>query len=528
MGRHGLYCDRFAGDLQGLRDRLPYLQELGVNMLHIMPILDCPPDNNDGGYAVRDFRKIDLRYGTIEDVEALADVLKAREMLLVLDVVVNHTSDEHEWAQRAQNGEQKYQDYYYVFDNREEPDAYEQTMPETFPVTAPGNFTWNEAMGKWVMTVFNNYQWDLNYRNPAVLIEMLDIILFWANKGADILRLDAVAFLWKKIGTTCQNERKAHLLLRLMKDCCQVTAPGSCSLPKPLWPLPRSPNISAKMQSTPKNAKSRITLRSWPCSGALWQPRTRLCLIWGSRICRPSWSGRPGSIMCAATMISGSGSTMKMSSRRDMIPCSIALLWWIISQANFPDRLAEACLLRQISRLETRESPGPWLHWSDWRIALETQNEEAIDDAIKTIHLLHNVILSFGGIPLLYYGDAIGTLNNFEYLDNPATQNDSRWVHRSYFDWNKAERRNESGTVEQRIFVGLKKLIALRKEVAAFADFDNREVVSVDNPNLLVFYRTDPENIRSKVLVISNFNVEAQQIPVDSTDAAWLLSHMKT
>ena len=161
-----------------------------------------------------------------EDVEALAATLKKRDMLLVLDVVVNHTSNEHEWAQRARQGEKKYQDYYYVFDDRDMPDIYEETMPEIFPATAPGNFTWDEAMGKWVMTVFNNYQWDLNYRNPAVLIEMIDIILFWANKGADILRLDAVAFLWKKIGSTCQNEREAHLLLQLMKDCCQVTAPG--------------------------------------------------------------------------------------------------------------------------------------------------------------------------------------------------------------------------------------------------------------------------------------------------------------
>ena len=141
-------------------------------------------------------------------------------------MVVNHTSNEHDWAQRARQGEKKFQDYYYVFDDRDMPDTFEETMPEVFPATAPGNFTWDEAMGKWVMTVFNNYQWDLNYRNPAVLIEMIDIILFWANKGADILRLDAVAFLWKKIGSTCQNEREAHLLLQLMKDCCQVTAPG--------------------------------------------------------------------------------------------------------------------------------------------------------------------------------------------------------------------------------------------------------------------------------------------------------------
>jgi amylosucrase len=204
-----LYCDRFADDLKGLRANLPYLQELGVNLLHVMPMLDCPPDNSDGGYAVRDFYRIDPRFGTTAEVSALATTLRLREMLLALDVVVNHTSDEHEWAQRARRGERKYQDYYFTFPDRETPDLYEETMPEIFPETAPGNFTWDAEMGKWVMTVFNHYQWDLNYHNPSVLIEMIDIILFWANQGADILRLDAVAFLWKKIGGLSERARGA-------------------------------------------------------------------------------------------------------------------------------------------------------------------------------------------------------------------------------------------------------------------------------------------------------------------------------
>ncbi|MCB1732354.1 MAG: amylosucrase, partial [Halieaceae bacterium] len=205
-----LYLDGFAGDLPGLGEHLPYLQELGVNMVHVMPILECPRGASDGGYAVNNFRDIDSRAGSLEDLRVLGSDLRRREMLLTLDVVVNHTSDEHEWAQRARRGEQPYQDYYYIFDNRDIPDLFEQSMPEVFPETAPGNFTFDETMNKWVMTVFNNYQWDLNYTNPAVFIEMLDIILFWANQGADILRLDAVAFLWKKIGTTSQNEREAH------------------------------------------------------------------------------------------------------------------------------------------------------------------------------------------------------------------------------------------------------------------------------------------------------------------------------
>ncbi len=221
-----LYLDGFAGDLNGLAAHLPYLQELGVNLVHILPILECPAGASDGGYAVSNFRNLKPGAGSLDDLRALAAKMRQRDMLLALDVVVNHTSDEHAWAQAARAGDRVHQDYYYIFDDREVPDMFEETMPEVFPETAPGNFTFDATMGKWVMTVFNTYQWDLNYGNPQVFIEMMDIILFWANQGADILRLDAVAFLWKKLGTTCQNEREAHLILQLFKDCCQVTAPG--------------------------------------------------------------------------------------------------------------------------------------------------------------------------------------------------------------------------------------------------------------------------------------------------------------
>ena len=213
-----LYSNGFAGNLDGVREHLGYFQELGVNLTHIMPIMRCPEGHSDGGYAVSNFREVDPRIGSMEDLTKLADEMRLRDVLLVLDVVVNHTSNEHEWAEKARAGDPVYQDYYYTFETRNVPDMFEQSMPEIFPENAPGNFTWDEEMGRWVMTVFNNFQWDLNYSNPAVFIEMLDIILFWANKGADILRLDAVAFLWKKIGSTCQNEREAHLILQLLKD----------------------------------------------------------------------------------------------------------------------------------------------------------------------------------------------------------------------------------------------------------------------------------------------------------------------
>lgn len=505
-----LYCDRFAGDLKGLRTKLPYLQDLGINMLHIMPILDCPPDRSDGGYAVRDFRRVDPRIGTSQDVELLAANLEKRDMLLVLDVVVNHTSDEHEWAKKARKGKKKYQDYYYVFDDREMPDIYEETMPEIFPATSPGNFTWDAEMGKWVMTVFNNYQWDLNYHNPGVLIEMIDIILFWANKGADILRLDAVAFLWKKIGSACQNEREAHLLLQLMKDCCQVTAPGVLFIAEAIV----SPGEIAKYFGEDAiNAKECEIAYNATFMALLWDAvATKNASLLNKgiknlpvKLERATWLNY---VRCHDDIGLGFDDNDARLSGYDPAQHRRFLIDYFTGQ--FPGSPSRGLPFGDNPKTGDARISGSLASLAGLEAALENQDEQAVDAAIKTILLLHSMILSFGGIPLLYYGDAIGMLNSLEYLAYPAERDDNRWMHRSRFDWNKAEKRHQVGTVEHRIFSALKKMIALRKETTAFADFDNRQLLEVDNPNILVFSRTDPQNSRNKVLVTANFNVAPQ------------------
>ncbi len=511
-----LYCDRFADDLKGLRANLPYLQELGINLLHVMPMLDCPPDRSDGGYAVRDFYKIDPRFGTTEDVEALAATLKRRDMLLVLDVVVNHTSNEHEWAQRARKGEKKYQDYYFVFDNREIPDIYEETMPEIFPAIAPGNFTWDEEMDKWVMTVFNNYQWDLNFRNPAVLIEMIDIILFWANRGADILRLDAVAFLWKKMGSVCQNEREAHLLLQLMKDCCQVTAPGVLFIAEAIV---APSEISKYFGEDAINAKECEIAYNATLMALLWDAvatKNAALLNQGiknlpAKLERATWLNYA---RCHDDIGLGFADSDIVLAGYDPAPHRRFILDYFTGR--FPGSPARGLPFGNNPKTGDARISGSLASLVGLEAALESGDEAAIDAAIKTIVLLHSVILSFGGIPLLYYGDAIGTLNSLEYLADPARAADNRWMHRSHFDWNKAKRRHQPGTVEQRIFSTLKKMIALRKETPAFADFDNRQLLAVDNPNLLVFSRSDSQLSRNRVLVTVNFSNEAQTLSVDA------------
>ena len=225
-----LYVDRFCGSLKNLPDKLSHFEKLGVNFLHLMPVFQSPAGESDGGYAVSDFRKVDERFGTLEELQTLQKEMQQKNIYLMIDIVMNHTSHHHEWANKAKAGDKKYQDYFYMYDDRYLPDQFDQTMPEIFPESSPGSFTYVKECRKWVMTVFHNYQWDLNYTNPAVFNAMLDTIFFYANLGIDILRIDAPAFIWKQLGTTCQNLPEAHSLLRLIKQCVQVAAPGMALL----------------------------------------------------------------------------------------------------------------------------------------------------------------------------------------------------------------------------------------------------------------------------------------------------------
>ena len=510
-----LYSDGFADDLQGLKSKLHYLQELGINMVHVMPVLDCPPGRSDGGYAVRDFRRIDERIGTLEDIDALSETMHKREMLLTLDVVLNHTSDEHEWAQRARRGEQEYQDYYYVFDNRDMPDMFEETMPEIFPETSPGNFTWDEAMGKWVMTSFNSYQWDLNYSNPSVLIEMLDIILYWANHGADILRLDAVAFLWKKIGSTCQNEREAHLILQLLKDCCQVTAPGVLFIAEA---------IVAPVEVTKYFGEDAINAKE--CEIAY--NATYMALLWDAvatkkaellyrgikslpdKLERATWLNY---IRCHDDIGLGFDDTDIHLAGYE--PAAHRRFLVDYYTGNYTDSPARGRPFAQNEKTGDARISGTLASLVGLESALESGDEHAIDAAINIILLLNSMILSFGGLPLLYYGDEIGTLNNYGYQEDDQKHQDSRWIHRPSIDWDKAELRNQPGSIEYRIFTGLKKLIAVRKEIAAFADFNSRELLDVNNPHLLAYAHFDHRNMSSRVLVVGNFDAVPQHLDLE-------------
>ena len=520
-----LYSNGFAENLNGVKQHLNYFQELGVNLVHIMPVMRCPEGHSDGGYAVSDFREIDERAGSLDDLQNLSDEMYKRDILLVLDVVVNHTSNEHEWAQKAKAGEKKYQDYFYTFKNRNVPDMFEESMPEIFPENAPGNFTWDETMQRWVMTVFNNYQWDLNYSNPEVFIEMLDIVLYWANRGADILRLDAVAFLWKKIGSTCQNEREAHLILQLMKDCCQVTAPGVVFIaeaivaPVEMIKYFGEDAVIAKECEIAYNATFMALL--WDAVAT----KNSLLLNLGIKnlpvkLERATWLNY---IRCHDDI--GLGFDDKDIVLAGYEPHNHRKFLIDYYTGNFDDSYARGLPFGLNAKTGDVRISGSLASLVGLQYALETGEPKSIADATQMILLLHGMILSFGGIPLLYYGDEIGTLNDDSYKHEPAKVDDSRWIHRPSIDWEKAALRNSPNTVEYEIFNGLKRMIAVRKEIEVFADFNNRELIEVENQYLFVFGRYHTNMPSKRVLITANFSNKPQKLNLENLDSWGVFQH---
>ncbi len=507
-----LYTDGFAGNVNGIQKRCPYLQELGINMLHIMPMMKCPDGASDGGYAVSDFCDIDDRYGTLEDLRSLASYLRKRGMLLTLDVVVNHTSNQHEWALKAKQGDVRCRDYYYTFPDRDIPDMFEETMPEIFPETSPGNFTFDEAMNRWVMTVFNNYQWDLNYSNPAVFIEMVDIILFWANQGADVIRLDAVAFLWKKIGTISQNEREAHLILQLMKDCCQVTAPGTVFIaeaivtPTEIVKYFGEDAVIAKECEIAYNATFMALL--WD---SVATKNTKL-LTQGIKSLPTKLNGATwlNYIRCHDDIGLGFDDIDIVAAGYEPVSHRRFLLDYFTG--NYDDSFAKGVPFGRNLKTGDARISGSLASLVGLEVAIQQNDQKMIDDSIQIILLLHSMIMSFGGIPLLYYGDEIGTLNDDSYLQDENKANDTRWIHRPKIDWKKADQRHEHGTIDQRIFSGIQKQIAVRKTIPAFADFNNRELFEVENEHLFAFVRNNPEREKEEVLVVANFDSKPQHL----------------
>lgn len=502
-----LYVDRYNKDLKGFKEKINYLEELGVNYIHLMPLLAMPKGENDGGYAVSDYEKVDEKFGSMKDIEEISKIFRTKDMLLELDLVLNHTSHEHEWAKKALAGDKEYQDMYYMYDTREIPDKFEESLPEVFPETAPGNFTYLPEINKWVFTVFNTYQWDLNYTNPKVFIEMTKILLNLANKGVDILRLDAVAFMWKKIGTSSQNLPEAHLLLQLFKICAKIVAPGVLFKAEAIV----QPEDIVKYLGEGGEEECEIAYNA-SFMVYLWDAmatQNKKILENGlSHIPRlPKGTTWINYIRCHDDIGLGYADKDIISSGYSPFDHKQFIISYYVGE--FQGSPAKGQRFMYNPKTKDARITGSTASLLGLEKAMETDNHSLSEKAIKKMLLMHSGIMSLGGIPLVYYGDELASLNDYSYLEDNTKSNDNRWLNRPIIDWEKAENRNKKGTVEYKIFKGIQKMISTRRELKEFYNENDFTLVRNENDHVFSFVR---ELEGSKTLVLMNMSEHTQHI----------------
>ncbi|MFN8253249.1 MAG: alpha-amylase family glycosyl hydrolase [Ferruginibacter sp.] len=498
-----LYVDRFCGKLENLPGKLSYFKELGVNFLHLMPVMESPAGESDGGYAVSDFRKVDERFGSMADLKNVQEEMSASQMYLMLDIVLNHTSNQHEWAKKAKQGEKKYQDYFYMYQDRHIPDQFDQSMPEIFPEAAPGNFTWVPECNKWVMTVFHQYQWDLNYSNPAVFVEMLDTIFFYANIGVDVLRIDAPAFIWKQMGTTCQNLPKAHAILRLIKQCVQVAAPGMALLgeaivaPKEIMKYFGSGLYTARECDFAYNA-THMALQ-WD---ALATADTRVMLAAQHELLqKPYGTSWITYTRCHDDIGLGYDDYMIQYAGYDAFEHRRFLKEYY--SGSYLASPAKGALFAVNEKTGDARISGSLASLCGLEMAIEKNDQPAITESINKILMMQAHSFFIGGLPMLFYGDELGYTNDYSYLDDAGKSYDNRWMHRPVIDWKKNERVHEAGTVEERVFSGTKELIAIRKKLEVVSDFKNLTWLPPHNIHVSGYLRT---HNGTKLYCVFNFS----------------------
>lgn len=460
------YIDNFAGNMKGVQKKLDYIEKCNVNYIHLMPFLDTVEGRSDGGYAVADFRKVQEKLGTMEDLEKLTEACHTKKINVCMDFVMNHTSEDHEWAKRARQGEGEYMSRYFFYDNDAIPRQYEQTVPQVFPTTAPGNFTWLPECRHHVLTTFYPYQWDLNYKNPRVFNEMMYNFLFLANRGIDIIRIDAVPYIWKELGTQCRNLPQVHTIVRMMRIIGEIVCPGILLL--------------GEVVMEPEKVVPYFGTVEKPECHMLYNVTT-MATTWHTVATRD--------VSLLKKQLDIVNALPKNYVFLNYLRCHDDIGWGLDYATLRKEGIEEVPHKKYLndyfrgytgssnSRAELyNEDPVT----GDARLCATTAslcgieragfegNEAMMDSAIRLDVMLHAYMFMQSGIPVLYSGDEIGQINDYTYKKDVNKVQDSRYLHRGAFIWENAEKINDLTTVEGRVFQALDKLETIRKTEKAF------------------------------------------------------------
>lgn len=508
------YTDLFAGDLQGIRSKIDYLKGLGVTYLHLMPLLNPRPGNSDGGYAVMDYKSVRPDLGTMKDLTELASDLHEAGISLTLDLVLNHVAKEHEWALKARAGEERYQDYFYAYSDREIPDQYEKTLPEIFPTFAPGNFTYYEDMGKYVWTTFNEFQWDVNWSNPNLFLEYVDIIGYLANQGTDCVRLDAIAFIWKRLGTNCQNQPEVHSITQALRAISKIVTPSLIYKAEAIV----GPQDVVHYLGQGEHAGKVSDLA---------YHNSLMVQIWSAL------AARDGRLL--DTALSRFAPVPTTSAWATYLRCHDDIGWAIDDSDaaaaginggghrnfcadfygnEFAGTFARGVHFQSNPLTGDRRTSGSAASLIGIQRAIENKDAADLNTAINRLICAYAIVFGFGGIPLLYMGDELGMLNDESYKNDPAKADDNRWIHRPKMDWELAKSAAKGEGVAGRVYEGISNLIKARKSLDSIHASVTAETESRNNGAILLIRRkhaagllTEVYNLTEKTQYLDSFEV---------------------
>lgn len=504
-----LYIDNFAGNLKGVEKKLAYLKECNVNCLHLMPFLDTPKGKSDGGYAVADFRKVRPDLGTMKDLARLTEKCHENGMNVCMDFVMNHTSEEHEWAKRARAGEGEYMSRYFFYDNGDIPARYEETVPQVFPTTAPGNFTWLPEIGHYVLTTFYPYQWDLNYRNPRVFNEMMYNFLFLANQGMDIIRIDAVPYIWKELGTSCRNLKEVHTIVRMMRMIAEIVCPSVILL--------------GEVVMEPEKVVPYFGTVEKPECHMLYNVTT-MATTWNSIATRD--------IRLLKKQMDIVSRLPKQYTFLNYLRCHDDIGWGIDFDTMKQWGMEEPSHKRYLNDYFTGKIAGSISRgelYNDDPVTQDARfcgttasmcgieaagfegNAEKMQTAIQEDLMLHAYMLTQSGIPMLYSGDELGQVNDYSYKDDAEKASDSRYLHRGAFLWELADKRKDLSTVQGQLFQMLNRLEQIRRQENVFSQEAEVYTYDVHNDSILGILR---EYKGERFIALFNFS--------ESEQTAWM------
>lgn len=496
-----LYIDNFAGNIKGVQKKLDYLKSCNVNCIHLMPFLDSPEGRSDGGYAVADFRKVRPDLGTMEDLAVLTEDCHRKDMNVCMDFVMNHTSEEHEWAKRARQGDGEYMSRYFFYDNYDIPRKYEETVPQVFPTTAPGNFTYLPEMNHYVLTTFYPYQWDLNYKNPRVFNEMMYNFLYLANQGIDIIRIDAVPYIWKELGTACRNLPRVHTIVRMMRIIGEIVCPSVILL--------------GEVVMEPEKVVPYFGTVEKPECHMLYNVTT-MATTWHSlatediRLLKQQ--------MDAVNHLPKEYTFLNYLRCHDDIGWGLdfdTLKWWGMEEiphkrflndfytGKFEGSVSRGELYNDDPVTQDARFCGTTASMCGVESAGFEQDEEKMEAAVRLDLMLHAYMLTQSGIPMLYSGDEIGQVNDYAYKENPLKWEDSRYIHRGAFRWDLEKKKSDPSSVEGKIFQGLDKLEKLRRQEKVFDASASVYTYDVHDDAILCIMR---ETEQEKFFGIFNFS----------------------